>query len=325
MMKELFDRLDIVARRQFAVTADLDGLLLQGADYGMPRLPAEPAIGTVTVTAGDAGASITSGALFRRADGVEYRALAAASRASAGDVTVAAIATSDGAGGNALAGTPLVLVSGVSGTGATVAVGSDGMAAGMDVEDVESYRARILFRKRFPPEAGAASDYWRWAREVSGVTRVFVEPMGLGLASVRVFVLMDERYDDGLGPPAEAQRVASYIATKQPSGANVAVEFPVAHVIDVTISGLEPLTTAVEEEVIASLRDAFDRLGRVAGIATPHAGMDFLATPETFSRSWLWQAVANAAGEERHGIVAPELDVPLATGEIAVLGTVTFA
>lgn len=325
MLKELHDRLDIVARRQFATTADLDGLLLQGADFGMPRLPAEPASGTVTVTAGDAGASITSGALFRRADGIEYRALAAGSRTSAGDVTVAAIATSDGAAGNALAGTPLVLVSGVSGSGATAAVGSAGMAAGMDVEDVESYRERILFRKRFPPEAGAPSDYWRWGREVSGVTRVLVEPLAYGRCSTRVFVLMDERYDDGIGPSAEAERVRDHILMKAPSGSIVGVEFPVAHVIDVTISGLEPLTTAVEEEVIASLRDAFYRLGRVAGAASPHVGMDFLATPEAFSRSWLWQAVANAVGEERHSITSPTADIDLAVGEIAVLGTVTFA
>jgi uncharacterized phage protein gp47/JayE len=52
--------------------------------------------------------------------------------------------------------------------------------------------------------------------------------------------------------------------------------------------------------------------------------MPYLATPVSFSRSWAWQAVANASGEERHEIVAPPADVTLLPGEMPVLGTVTF-
>jgi uncharacterized phage protein gp47/JayE len=52
--------------------------------------------------------------------------------------------------------------------------------------------------------------------------------------------------------------------------------------------------------------------------------MPYLASPFSFSRSWIWQAVANASGEQRHKITAPADDVALAPGDMAVLGTVTF-
>jgi hypothetical protein len=69
---------------------------------------------------------------------------------------------------------------------------------------------------------------------------------------------------------------------------------------DVVISGLSPNRTDVREAVLAELRATFVRLSRVAGIDAQFASMPYLAYPTSFSRSWIWQAVANATGEERH-------------------------
>jgi uncharacterized phage protein gp47/JayE len=95
--------------------------------------------------------------------------------------------------------------------------------------------------------------------------------------------------------------------------------------VDITISGLDPNTTTEKEAVRSSLREAFNRLSRVAGSDTPNGGMPFLATPTSFSRSWIWQSIANTTGEERHIVDIPEEDVSLTTGQIAVLGNVTFS
>jgi hypothetical protein len=94
--------------------------------------------------------------------------------------------------------------------------------------------------------------------------------------------------------------------------------------VDITIAGLLPFTSAEQQIVAAELADAFRRLSRVAGNDSNVGNMDYLAYPTTFSRSWIWQAVANASGEQRHSITAPAADIALAAGQMATLGNITF-
>ncbi|MCW5690283.1 MAG: hypothetical protein KIT76_17200, partial [Pseudolabrys sp.] len=99
---------------------------------------------------------------------------------------------------------------------------------------------------------------------------------------------------------------------------------PTAVPVDIEIAGLSPDNTAVREAVLVSLRDMFRRQSRVSGSNAEIGGMPYLATPASFSRSWIWQAVANASGEDRHAVTQPTDDVDLDSGEIAVMGSVTF-
>jgi uncharacterized phage protein gp47/JayE len=68
----------------------------------------------------------------------------------------------------------------------------------------------------------------------------------------------------------------------------------------------------------------FRRSARVARIADPVAAQPYRATPFVLSRSWIWQAVANATGEQAHEIVAPVADLVLSPGQLPILGAVTF-
>ena len=301
---------DYIQRQKFAITADLENLVLHGEEVGLAQRPTAPAQGSVIITSPDA-ISVDALAIFRRGDGIEYRAINGGSITGAGTLTVGVISTTEGKITSAIVGTPLELVSGFSGPGA-------------DVEDIETFRARILFRKRNPPHGGTAADYVIWASQVTGVTRVFVERLWAGVGTVRVFVLMDELFAHGIPGAPDAQRVADYIETQRPAGAMVQVSPPIAHTVNVTIKGLQPSTSDVQEAVRAELIDAFRRLSRVAGDDAAIGGMPYLASPATFSRSWLWQAVANATGEERHEILSPTADINLVSSEIATLGTVTF-
>ena len=329
--KEVFGFADYIQKQKFAGTADSENLDLHGQEYGLSRRPAAPAVGAVTVTATDATA-VAVGAVFRRADDVDYLATEAASIDGSGTFDVAVECVTAGKIGNAEAGASLDIVSGVTGPSPLAQVATDGITQGADVEpdgddwttDLGTFRGRILFRKRYPPHGGAAADYVQWASDVAGVTRVYVERLWAGAGTVRVFVLMDDLYPNGIAPPADIMRVDDYIETLRPAGAIVTVAAPTPKVVDVQIGGLSPDTVDMRETVLAELRAAFFRLSRVAGNDTPHDGMPFLATPTTFSRSWLWQAVANAAGEERHSINLPAADVTLNAGEIPVIGTVTF-
>jgi uncharacterized phage protein gp47/JayE len=319
---EVFAFAEYVSRQMFAATADGDSLNRHGEEYGMPRLPAEPARGDIVLTATEA-VTVTAGAEFERSDGVRYRALAATSISGAGTFSVEAMAVVSGKGGTAVAATPLAVISGVTG-GPLAEVGSYGIVGGAEVEDDDAYRARILFRKRNPPHGGSAADYVLWASAIPGVSRVYVERLWAGAGTVRVFPLMDDVYADGIPPAGEIGRVADYIETVRPSGALVSVAAPIAVPVDITITGLSPDTTTVREAVLAELRETFRRVSRVAGTDTSHGGMPFLAVPTTFSRSWIWQAIANASGEERHIVTAPAADVVLTPGKMATLGTVTF-
>lgn len=321
---EAFGFASYISKMIFASTApDLETLILHGNEFGIALLPAAPASGTVRITTpGDC--AVDAGAIFRRTDGINYIATVALSLTGAGIIDVPVVAELDGANTNATTGTAVEIVSGVSNSSATAAVQGD-IVGGLDIEDKESFRQRILFRKRYPPHGGAASDYVLWARSVSGVTRVFVERLWAGGGSVRVFPLMDNLYANGIPGTSDIDRVAAYIDTVRPAGAIVTVQAAAPHVINVGISGLVPDTTPVREAIIAELKAMFRRRSRVAGgDTTTGAMLEFLATNAAFSRSWIDQAISDAPGENSHVLASPSADVTLAAGELAVLGNVTF-
>lgn len=320
---EVFGFADYIAKQKFALTADGEHLDRHGEELGMSRRPAAAASGIVTLTASTA-LSVDADAVFRRpTDNIEYRAVAPASLPGTGILDVDVVAVLGGKAAIALGGTPLDIVSGVTGT-ATAEVGSDGITQGTNLESDEEFRQRILFRKRFPPHGGAASDYVLWGLAQAGVTRVYVERLWQGPGTVRVFPLMDDLYANGIAPEGEIARVREAIELLRPAGASVTVVAPSPVSVAVQVGGLTPDTVAIRAQVVAELRAMFRRLARVAGGDTPHGGMPFLAAPYAFSRSWIWQAVANSAGEERHTIVTPAADVALTPGQIPVLGAVSF-
>lgn len=327
---ELFGFADYIQRQKFATTADSENLDLHGDELGITRRPAAPAQGFVKVVVASGGFSANAGAIFRRSDLIEYRAKFGGSIPGAGNLLLEVVATTDGKASIADGGMPLEIVSGTTGSG-LAEVGPDGITGGFDVEDDETFRGRILFRKRNPPHGGSAADYVLWASEVAGVSadaegipRVFVERLYAGPGTVRVFVMMDDLYADGIPQTADVLRVHDHIEGLRPAGAYVSVAAPVAVPIDIEVTDLKPDTPAVREAVLTELKAMFRRRSRVAGDDTEHAGMPFLATPTSFSRSWIWQAVANASGESRHKITAPAADTALIAGQVATLGAVSF-
>lgn len=326
---EIFGHLDYVANQRFVRTSDEDSLARHADQFNVPRLPATLAAGHVDIVATGA-ILVRAGTLLTRADGAQYEVVAAASLSAAGTLTVAVEALAAGSAANAVAGTPLAIGAGAVGAGAqgaTAAVSSDGIVSGDDVEDVEAWRERILFRLRFPPHGGAASDYVMWARAVPGVTRVYVERLYRGPGTVRVFPIFDDLFAStgGVAYNAYISAVADAVADVAPATALVTVSAPTRQPINIVATGVAPFTAAVREAILAELRDMMVRLGAVSGSDTPRSSMPFLATPQVFSRSWIWQAIANASGEQRHVLVSPAADVPIAAGALPVLGSVSLS
>jgi uncharacterized phage protein gp47/JayE len=325
---EIFGRMDYVGQQAFVLHADEYWLGEHAKQYNIPRKSAELATGSIDVIS-SSDISIPAGTVFTRvSDDAQYVSSIAVSLPSAGTAIVSVVAQETGEASNADAGDVMTFDAGVTGTGAdtaTASVATGGIIGGADLEDVEDWRGRILFRLRYTPHGGAPSDYVIWASAVAGVTRVFVERLYAGPGTVRIYPVFDDYFDGGVATSPYIDAVAAAISLEAPATAWISVAAPIAQFIDVTVTGLSPFTTPVQEAVRAELKDTFRRLGRVSGLDTDADGLPFLATPHTFSRSWIWQAIANATGEERHVLVAPTSDIVVAPGSIPVLGTVSLS
>lgn len=303
----LYGYLDFVARQVMPDTAEREFLARWASVWGIARKSASYAEGNVTFT-GTNGSIIPEGTLLQRGDGAEYTTDAETTIA-AGTATVAATASVAGAAGNADAGVMLSLVSPITGVNTAATVAAGGIAGGADEESDESLLARLLARIQEPPHGGAAFDYVQWALDVPGVTRAWVYPQELGVGTVTVRFVRDD--DPSIIPDAaEVQAVQDYIDERRPVTADVTVVAPIAVPLDFEISGLLPDSQAVRDAIAAELADLLRREAEPGG---------------TILISHIREAISIAAGEHDHVLVSPTADVTHATGEIAVMGSITWS
>jgi uncharacterized phage protein gp47/JayE len=295
-----------IARQVIIDTADGDYLERWAAIWGIARTVAVAAAGEVSVT-GTTGAVVPAGTELQRSDGARFISTADATLV-AGAATLPVQASEPGAAGNTAAGSQLLLTTAIAGvTSATMVLG-DGLIGGADTESDDALRARLLFRIRRPPQGGAASDYEAWAKEVPGVTRVWVFPLYLGAGTVGVFFVRDN--DPDLIPDAgEVTAVADYIEPRRPVTAAVTVLAPTPLPVDFTLQVI-PDTAAVRAAVEAELEDLFRREASPGG---------------TVLISRIREAISIAAGESDHVLTAPVANVAAGPGEMAVLGAITWA
>lgn len=298
------------SRQVLPDTADDDQLDRLGGLWGLTRKAASYATGSVDFTVTGSG-SIPAGTQLRRADGARFATNAVRNFAASGTQTVAVTATTAGAAGNTLAGASLALVSPVSGVASNAIVAAGGLAAGADVEGTEAFRARILARLKDPPHGGAEADYIQWALEVPGVTRAWVYPHEDGTGTVAVRFVMDGKPGTIIPTSGEVATVQAYIDSpyRRPVTADVTVKAPTAVDLDVTIDGLDPDETAVRDAIAAELADMLARE------ATPGG---------TILLSHIREAISVAAGEYDHVLTSPSANVTHSTGQIAVLGDITY-
>lgn len=313
---EPFAFLEYISRQSVKHLAEGVWLERHAHDYGIARLQATYAQGQVTIT-GDPSVAVPAGIVLQRADGIQYEVTAGGITSGLGAVDLPVRCLTTGRTGNAVAGVVLTLTAPVDRLQSEHEVAVSGIGLGSDVESDESLRQRLLHRLRYAPHGGAAFDYVRWAREINGVTRVYVDPVTAtnGRTSVGVWFLMDDTYANGIPQTADVAAVAAYIDSVRPAGAVVQVAAPVPDTIDITITGLSPDTTAIRDAVRLELADLFRRNARVATLTDPY----------TLYRSKIGEAISIAAGEDHHTLTEPDEDLEIDVGHIPVLGTVTFA
>ncbi|MDR1519737.1 MAG: baseplate J/gp47 family protein [Planctomycetota bacterium] len=301
----LYGFLAWLARQRFAHSMEGEFLDAEGLTYALPRKPADFAVGQAVFSGAD-GATIPAGTLCQNDDRRQYR-VAAAIPAAGGTGAATFQAVEAGAGGNLQPGSALRLVTPIAGVQGGLTVGVDGFRGGVDMEGDDSYRERILDRKREPPHGGSKHDYEQWALQVPGVTRAWCLPLRMGEGTVG---LMFARDGDASILPAEEQcrEVFDHIEPLRPVTAKVYVFPPVEKPVDITVK-LSPDAASNREAVVAELRDFVIREG---------------APGVTLRVSRISEAISSAVGEHHHYLEMPANDIPVAENELPVLGLVTF-
>jgi uncharacterized phage protein gp47/JayE len=304
----LYSALNYLVRQCFVRTADYDFLVQHADTYGLTPLPAKAAQGCITLQG--AGAVVPAGSIFSRLDGTQYQTSNAATVPLSGFIDVPCICLSVGSIGNALAGT--ILTSSVS---IALLVGSQvctsAISGGAEAESAEQLRSRVLQRIQNPPGAGTASDWERWARQLSSaVTRVWVVPAVSGNGTVGIVFAVD---NNGIVPsPSLVAQMTTHLAKFNPAGCVYTVYAPTLKPVAFSITAMPSGSVAVRSAISEELQDLLFREARPGSV---------------IPLSRVSEAISSAQGETDHILVAPIAPPSFAaspTFEIGVLGAITW-
>lgn len=306
----LYGYLDFIARQALPDTAE-DEYLVRWANIWLTqgRKPATYAAGgnAVQVT-GTTGLVLPSGTMFVRSDGVQFASTAELVLSGATGL-VSVEASAPGSASNTAAGVSLRLLQPVTGFASSALVVAPGIAGGVDQESLDQLRARMLKRIQQPPQGGSASDYESWALEVPGLTRAWVYPMKLGPGTVTVIIANDEGTTAPIPDASVVAAAKAYIEERRPVTAEVFVVAPTVLAVPMSIK-LSPNSTATQTQVRAELEDLFLRESEPGG---------------TILISKIREAVSVAPGVLDSEVVSPAGNVTAGTGQIPVVGTITWS
>lgn len=196
------------------------------------------------------------------------------------------------------------------------------LGGGSDQETDTDLRTRLLDRIQNPVANFNVSDITETAKQINGVTRVFVKEVFPALGQVTIFFMRDN--DTGTDPqkaiPTASERtiVKNQVLTIKPANtADDDVIFPAlaGQQVDFTFTALTPNTTTMQTAVEENLTEFF------ATETEPEVDID-----EDAYRA----AIKNTVDPETGDIVQtfvlsnPIGDISVGTNLIGVLGTVTF-
>lgn len=256
---------------------------------------------TAGTSAGSGGPSGTNSAITDNT--VVWAWVAAGSAAVSVDVT----ASEAGADGTLVVADILNFESPIAGADSTVYV-SESVEDGVDEETTEALRTRFLEFMSEPSHGGTEADYIAWAKLVGGVTRVWVEPEGLGPGTVVVRFVRDLDASSIIPDAGEVAEVQAVLDANAPAHAAPTAVAPTLLARAFTIA-VVPNTTAVKDAVEAELADLLEREGEPGG---------------TILLSAIRTAIGNAEGVTDYTMTVPAADVTHTANQIPSMGTVTW-
>lgn len=304
----LHGHLQYLGNQLFPDVSDDEFLIRQASLFGITKTPATYAKGTATAT-GTNGTTVPTGTRLLRADGAVYTVDADVVIAG-GTATLALTSVLAGSLQTLVVSQSFTFESPIANVNSTAVVATK-TQDGSDQETTAALRVRLLARMGEPPRGGSTADYVAWAKTVSGVTRAFVAPLGMGPGSVVVRFVRD---NDGSGAAivpdsGELAAVQSYLDLMRPAHATVYVIAPTVQTVPVTTL-ITPNTVATRAAVTAELNDLFARKS---------------APGATVLLSDIQTAIRIASGVTDRVVTVPAADVTATSiNHIPILGTVTF-
>lgn len=297
-----------VLAQSFPQTAEGEYLEHHALVCGLSRIPAAKAVGTLRFLVESTSQSdrpIEAGTVCMTASGVRFVTTEEVVLA-AGELYVdaAAEAMENGVGGNAAAGTVNIMTA--CPVGITACINPEAFSGGMDAEEDESLRQRVLESYQRLPNGANAAWYEATALGCEGVAAAAVVGRARGIGTVDVYVASpagvpeDELLETVQAALAELREIAVDVMVKAPETVtvNVAAEIAVKSGTEFT-----EVAAAVESAVTGWFNGGL--LGKSVRMAD------------------LGQLIYAVEGVENYHLLSPTADVAAAETVLPVLGTVT--
>lgn len=301
----LYGYLDYLARNMLPDLCDEDWLYRHARIKRCPRKDAVAASGFARWDGLGGTPTLPAGTQIQRDDQMTFTTTQTV-RASGGLLRVPVVADVAGTAGNTDDGTALRLgtpVSGIPSTGY-----ADTLNGGDDVEELDTWRARVMERYYWIPQGGADPDYVIWAKEIAGITRAWTFRHYQGIGTVGVMVATSDPANPAPGDDI-VQAVREHILPRAPvAGSGLFVFAAAEKVIPVTIA-LAKDTPEIRTAVTAELNSLMLRDGQPSGKVYV---------------SRISEAISLATDEVAHQLRAPTVDVVLGQTELPVLGDITW-
>jgi uncharacterized phage protein gp47/JayE len=214
--------------------------------------------------------------------------------------------------------TTLTLASPITGIDNDARVQFSEISGGTDAETNEDFRNRYLFDYANPVAQFNEAAIIKAAREVAGVTEVFVHPVTPGIGDVTVYFLRGN--DADIIPSAQevadvrAALLAIYPVHSDES--DLYVLAPIAHPVDFTFTALNPTSKSLQDQIIANLTELFRSQTSVGDVMEEDAFRSAIFNTMTLDG---FERVTSFELSQPLGDIAPAADA------IPTLGSVTFA
>jgi uncharacterized phage protein gp47/JayE len=222
-----------------------------------------------------------------------------------------------GAAGNQDAATELTIQTPIAGVDNTALVTYGTLAGGADSESDEALRSRFLSRLQNPVAQFNEAAITAAAKEVAGVTRVFVQEITPAVGQVTIYFMRDNE-SPAIPSGAEVTDVRDKLLTILPANtdpSDMIVAAPTAVATAFTFTAVSPDTATMRAAIEASLAQLF---GENLGV-----GDDLTADAY---RSVIYNTVDTTTGQRvtSFTLSTPTGDIAISNSQIATLGAVTW-
>ena len=218
---------------------------------------------------------------------------------------------------NLTADSTLTIASPIVGVDNDANVDFNEIGGGTNQETDSSLRTRFLNQVQNPVSHFNSAEIEDKAKEINGVTRVFVEEITPAIGQVTIYFMRDND-PDPIPSGAEVTTVKNKILEITPantSDADVIVSAPTPVVNDFTFTALSPNTSTMKAAIDANLAQFFDESTLIG-----------VNIEEDAYRSVIFNTVDTETGDtvQSFSLSSPVGDVVIASGEIGTLGTITY-